>query len=325
MTKLQYPLFDGERVWEGAAVTIESGIVTSVQDCDPAQCGEGFLMPGLIDAHTHMETPAHVEAMLQNGITATCDVSASKALVDASRQLEIVSSAGMAMGMVMNPGGYVEKAVARGAKYIKVLLYNPCSIGKPALRGIVKAAHAKGLKVAVHATEVATVWQAVEANADILLHVPMQEVFPEKLAKAIAQTRIAVAPTLVMMQTFAHSGRGGYETTDYQNAENAVNLLHDHGVSILAATDANPGHFAPGVGYGATLHHEMQLLAKAGLTPVEVLSAATQKNAEAFGLRLGRIAPGQPAVMLLVGGRPDRTITDSSKIKQVWVRGERIR
>ena len=325
MLKLKYPLFDGEKVWEGAALIIENGIVTAVQECNPAECGEEFLMPGLIDAHTHMGTTAHVEAMLKNGITATCDVSASGDLIASSRQLEIVSSAGMAMGVIMNPKSYVEKAAASGARYIKVLLFNPLSIGKLAVQGIVKAAHAKGLKVAVHATEVATVWQAVEANADILLHVPMQEVFPEELAKTIAQTRIAVAPTLVMMQTFAYSGRGGYKTADYQNAENAVNLLHDHGVSILVATDANPGHFAPGVGYGATLHHEMQLLAKAGLTPVEVLSAATQKNAEAFGLRLGRIAPGQPAAMLLVDGRPDRTITDSSKIKQVWVRGERIR
>ncbi len=322
MLKLKYPLFDGKRVWEGAAVTIENGIVTSFQECDPAECGEGFVMPGLIDAHTHMGTTAHVKAMLKNGITATCDVSASRGLVESSGQLEIVNSAGMAMGMIMNPKSYVENAAANGARYIKVLLFNPLSIGKPALRGIVKAAHAKGLKVAVHATEVSTVRQAVDAEADILLHVPMKETFPEDLAKTIAEKNIAVAPTLVMMETFAHSGRGGYEITDYQNAENAVKLLHDRGVSILAATDANPGNFAPSVGYGNTLHREMELLANAGLTPVEVLTAATSRNAEAFGIKTGRIAPGQPATMLLVDGRPDRDITAITRIKQIWVKGE---
>lgn len=324
MLKLKYPLFDGKKVWEGAAVTIENGIVTSVQECNPAECGEELLVPGLIDAHTHMGTTAHVEAMLKNGITATCDVSASSDLICSSRQLEIVSSAGMAMGVIMNPKSYVEKAAANGARYIKVLLFNPLFIGKPALQGIVKAAHAKGLKVAVHATEVATVRQALDIGADILLHVPMKEVFPEELAKTIAEKNIAVAPTLVMMEAFAHSGRNGYETTDYQNAENAVKLLHDCGVSILAATDANPGNFAPGVGYGDTLHYEMGLLTKAGLTPAEVLTAATSKNAEVFDIRAGRIAPGQPATMLLVDGRPDREITAIAQIKQVWIKGEAI-
>lgn len=324
MIELKYPLFDGEKVWEGAAVTVENGLITSVTACDPAECGQGFLMPGLIDAHTHMGTQDQIQAMLRSGITATCDVSASRQLVASSKQLEIVSSAGMAMGMVMNPKGFVEKVTTNGARYIKALLFNTLSIGKPALRGIVKAAHEKGLKVAVHATEVATVRQAVDAGADILLHVPMKEVFPEELAKTIAQKSIAVAPTLVMMEAFARSGQFGYKESDYPNAEAAVKLLHQCGVTILAATDANPGFFTPAVDFGDTLHYEMELLVKSGLTPVEVLSAATSGNADMFGLKADRIVPGQPATMLLVDGRPDRKITDSSKTQVIWVRGERI-
>ena len=324
MLELKYPLFDGEKVWEGAAVTVENGLIVSVTACDPSECGEGFLMPGLIDAHTHMGTQAQVEAMLRSGITATCDVSASRELVESSKQLEIVSSAGMAMGMVMNPKGYVEKAVANGARYIKVLLFNALSIGKPALRGIVKAAHEKGLKVAVHATEIATVRQAVDAGADILLHVPMKEAFPEELAKTIAQKGITMAPTLAMMEAFVKSGQFGYKETDYPNAEAAVQLLHDCGVTILAATDANSATYVPAVGYGDTLHYEMELLAKAGLTPKEALAAATSRSADAFGLNAGRIAPGQPATMLFVDGRPDLRITDSSKIRKIWVKGEWI-
>lgn len=201
MTELKYPLFDGERLWDGAAVTIEDGRILSVTACDPAECDKGLLIPGLIDAHTHMGTRAHIEAMLKAGITATCDVSASAELAEHSDKLEIIRSAGMAMGVEMNPKGYVEKAAANGARYIKVLLFNTLSIGKAALKGIVKAAHEKNLKVAVHATELATVRQSVEAGADILLHVPMKEKFPEDLAKTIAEKGIAVAPTLIMMET----------------------------------------------------------------------------------------------------------------------------
>lgn len=201
MTELKYPLFDGERLWDGATVTVEDGRILSVTACDPAECDKGLLIPGLIDAHTHMGTRAHIEAMLKAGITATCDVSASAELAEHSDKLEIIRSAGMAMGVVMNPKGFVEKAVQNGARYIKVLLFNTLSIGKAALKGIVKAAHERNLKVAVHATEVSTYRQATEAGADILLHVPMKEKFPEDLAKTIAEKGIAVAPTLIMMET----------------------------------------------------------------------------------------------------------------------------
>ena len=324
MPELQYPLFDGEKLWEGACVRVEDGVITSVTACDPARCGEGFLMPGLIDAHTHMGTASQVQAMLQHGIAATCDVSAPGELVEASKQLEIVSSAGMAMGMVVNPKGFVDRAVENGARYIKVLLFSPLSVGKGALSGIVRAAHEKGLKVAVHATELATVRQAVEANEDILLHVPMKEPLPEELAEIIGKKGIAVAPTLVMMETFANSGKNGYKPEHYQNAENAVALLRRHGVAILCGTDANPGMFSPGVAYGSSLHREMALLEKAGLPPMEVLKAATSRNAEAFGIKAGKIAPQMPANLLLVQGRPDRSMTDSTGIRQLWIQGKPI-
>ena len=325
MLELKYSLFDGEKVWNGATVTIEGGQVASVTACDPEKCSVGFLMPGLIDVHTHMGTREQVETMLSSGITATCDVSAPRALVESSKYLEIVSSAGMAMGMVMNPKGFVEKVAENGARYIKVLLFNTLSIGKLALCGIVRAAHAKGLKVAVHATEVATVRQAVDAGADILLHVPMKEEFPMDLAKTIARKGIAVAPTLVMMETFANSSRNGFKPEHYKNAENAVRLLHESGVQILAATDANPGSFAPAVAYGTSMHREMELLMKSGMTPTEVLASATSQAAEVFGVDdLGTIKEGKRAVLLLIEGRPDETITDTTKIKQIWIDGKPI-
>ena len=43
-------------------------------------------------------------------------------------------------------------------------MFSPKSIGSRALCGIVKEAHEKGLKVAAHATELATVRQAVDAG-----------------------------------------------------------------------------------------------------------------------------------------------------------------
>lgn len=325
-TTLNYPVFDGTRIWENASVVIENGVIS-----EETVLGEGaadhryFLMPGLIDAHTHMGTQEQIYAMLKYGITATCDVSASAGLIAASDLLTIHPSAGMAMGVVLSGRNYVKKACENGAKYIKVLLFNTHSIGRKALSSIVEAAHERKLKVAVHATEVATAQQAVDARADILLHVPMKEEFPEPLARTIAERGIAVAPTLVMMKTFSTSGRNGYKPNDYANAEAAVRLLHNCGVDILAATDANPGNFAPEVVYGSSLHREMELLVKAGLSPLEVLNGVTGKTAQAFDLAdMGSIAPGRRANLILVEGRPDRNITDSLKIVQIWVDGKPV-
>ena len=320
MMELKYSLFDGEKLWQGASVKVEDGIISEVVACDPKECGNGFLMPGLMDAHTHMGTLEQVKTMLDAGISATCDVSAPEELIQNAMPFTVVPSAGMAMGVVVNPRGFVERAMVNGAKYIKVLLFNTLSIGKPALRGIVKAAHERGLKVAVHATEVATVRQAVEAGADILLHVPMKEPFPEELAKTIAEQGIAVAPTLIMMETFAHSGRNGYLPEHYSNADAAVKLLYNNGVTILAATDANPGNFAPEVCYGKSLHRELELLSRAGMPETAVWKATTSNIADVFGLNMGKIKPGMDANLLLLGNR-----SDYSNIRQLWIKGETTR
>lgn len=321
---LNDPLFDGKKVIENASVIIENGRIAAVRETESAD-DRYFLMPCLIDAHAHISSMEQIGAMLKNGVAAVCDVSASQELVRASKQVQIISSAGMAMGMVLNPKGFVEKAAANGARYIKVLLFSAFSIGKPALSGIVRAAHEKGLKAAVHATEIATVRQAVECGADILLHVPLKEKFPEDLAETIAEKKIAVAPTLVMMETFANSGRNGYLPEHYQNAEKAVKLLHDFGVPILAATDANTGSFAPAVAYGTSMHREMELLVRAGMTPTEVLRSAASKAAEVFGIENhGMIEEGKKASLLLIEGRPDKNITDTTKIRQIWIDGEAI-
>jgi imidazolonepropionase-like amidohydrolase len=76
--------------------------------------------------------------------------------------------------------------------------------------------------------------------------------------------------------------------------------------------------------HGASVHHEMQLLVQAGLTPVAALKAATSTPARRFGLLdRGRIAAGARADLLLVAGDPTTKISDSLSIKDVWRRGVR--
>lgn len=77
---LNYPLFDGERVIESASVVIEDGRIAAVNEAQSVD-SRYFLMPGLIDAHTHINAEDQVHAMLKSGVTAACDVAASSTLV----------------------------------------------------------------------------------------------------------------------------------------------------------------------------------------------------------------------------------------------------
>jgi imidazolonepropionase-like amidohydrolase len=98
----------------------------------------------------------------------------------------------------------------------------------------------------------------------------------------------------------------------------SVRALHAGGVEILAGSDA-PN---PGTAHGASLHHELELLVRAGLTPTEALRAATSAPARRFGLAdRGRIAPGQRADLLLVAGDPTADIRATRAIERIWKNG----
>lgn len=320
---LNYPFFDGKNVVENSSVVVEKGIISKITVAENTD-DRYFLMPGLIDAHTHMGTNEQIQTMLKYGVAGTCDVAAPQSLVQSSKDFVIVSSAGMTMG-TLSGKGYVKKAIADGARYIKVLLMEPGLMLSGVLKDICRTAHDNGIKVAAHAVSVKAVELAVKCGVDILIHVPAREKYPEELAEAIAQKGIVVAPTLVMMERFTNSGQFGYVPDNYQNAENAVRLLHKNNVKLLAATDANESPFSLPMTYGDSMHRELKLLVKAGLTPEEALAAATGNVAEVFEQQnIGAIEEGKPATLLLVEGRPDKNIEDSVKIKKMWINGKII-
>lgn len=89
-------------------------------------------------------------------------------------------------------------------------------------------------------------------------------------------------------------------------------------VPILAGSDApNPGTL-----HGATIHHEMELLVRAGMTPLEALAAATSVPAARFKLSdRGSIAEGKRADLLLVNGDPTTDIRATRRIARIWKQG----
>jgi imidazolonepropionase-like amidohydrolase len=97
--------------------------------------------------------------------------------------------------------------------------------------------------------------------------------------------------------------------------------MHKVGVKIAVGTDAG----GP-VGYnfqGYNTVREMELLADAGLSPLEVLVAATRTGAELIGVadRVGTLAPGKLADLLILDANPLSDIRNVRRVRTVVLGG----
>ncbi len=105
-------------------------------------------------------------------------------------------------------------------------------------------------------------------------------------------------------------GKDALYRSSFEALLKMVRLVHDSGVRIVAGTDG----FA-----GFTLPRELELYAKAGIPPAEVLQIATLGAASVAGRTddLGTVAPGKLADLLLVDGSPAERISDVRKVSLV--------
>ena len=92
------------------------------------------------------------------------------------------------------------------------------------------------------------------------------------------------------------------------------------GVQIIAGTDGvGTGTLLPGFG----LQHELELLAQAGLTPIQVIQAATINAARALkkDKELGSIEAGKLADLVILSSSPLLDVRNASKIDGVMIGG----
>jgi imidazolonepropionase-like amidohydrolase len=96
-------------------------------------------------------------------------------------------------------------------------------------------------------------------------------------------------------------------------------MLHQAGVTVLVGTDAPLRNSPPGFG----LHEEMLLLVRSGMTPFEVIRAATLESARFLGLAdsLGTIEVGKVAELVLLTANPLTDIRNSSRSEIVIANG----
>ncbi len=198
------------------------------------------------------------------------------------------------------------------------------------LRALTEAAHKEGLEVLTHTVTVDRGAIAARAGVDSLAHgLQDRELDPKALAD-IAQSKMAMAPTLAVYEP-NKPGNPVLDRTDpkvaprfvkFGYALHNVKTMYDSGVRVGLGTDAG----MPGTLHGRSTLREMELLVQAGLTPNQALVAATSSSAKIMhqdGDR-GTIAPGQRADIVLIDGRPWDTIADVYKVSQVLIDGKLV-
>jgi imidazolonepropionase-like amidohydrolase len=242
---------------------------------------------------------------------------------------------------------FVAARIAAGSDYLKIFSGvggRWPSLDPETIKALVRAAHARGLLVVAHVSSTAGVEEVVSAGVDVVAHAPANAELGDALVERIAEAAIVVGPTLATVEntlgepggaavvgdprlaealgdawvrrlTSATPGWSGRAAPPCSRAEDNVRRLAEAGVTLLAGTDA-PN---PGTVFGASLHRELELLVRCGISPAQALTAATAEPARVFSLAdRGRIAVGQRADLVLVSGDPLTDITATRSIEQIW-------
>lgn len=109
----------------------------------------------------------------------------------------------------------------------------------------------------------------------------------------------------------------------YQRSARMIKVLLDGGVRIAVGTDAGA---TPDYPPGYPTHREMEIYTKIGMTPEQVIVAATKSGAEALRLdkELGTLEAGKIANLLVLNADPRTDITNTRKISSVYLQGREV-
>jgi len=109
--------------------------------------------------------------------------------------------------------------------------------------------------------------------------------------------------------------------TSYDLQIRSLAKLNKAGVTIALGDDTGIQNSFPG--YGEL--QQLERMAEAGMTPQQVLVAATRTAAQVLRLNdLGSIAPGKSASFVVLDANPLDNLANARKISKVYLRGQEI-
>ena len=222
-------------------------------------------------------------------------------------------------------------------------------------------ADSAGLPFIVHATGLWEAKDAIRAGAEVLVHSVFDDPVDQEFLRLAVENDVIYTPTLTVTEGYrnAYLGRtaeempyparcvddrtrklyargvaaekrppwarpGGPEPPPAQGLDQGLaNLERVHAAGITVATGTDAGN--PGTAHGASMVREMELMARAGMSPMEVVVASTRNAALAMGRAqdLGTLAPGRLADLVIVTEDPLADVTHLSEVATV-VKGGRV-
>jgi imidazolonepropionase-like amidohydrolase len=312
-------LIAGDRlaaVGPAASVQVPPGVET-------IDLGGRTVLPGFINAHVHYGyDTSNLQAWAQGGVTTVRDegvisdwtlaeVSAFLAEVRGDARYARLVSAGF---MITVPGGYgglyvsmpdearqkVFEELDAGVDLIKVSLEDGYAgrsglpkLTSEELAAIVAAAHARGTLVSGNITQAAYLQPMLDAGVDDIAHVPYDAI-PSASLKQMVQQGVYLTPTFTVYRNYGAPVAGCVANLrQFVRLGGKVALGNDFG--------GGPGDFETGIPM-----YEIENMAAAGMTPMQVIVASTKNAAHVANMEseIGTLEAGKIADILVVDGDP---------------------
>ncbi|WP_414170509.1 amidohydrolase family protein [Streptoverticillium reticulum] len=240
-------IFDGKSIAGTGSVEFADGVITHVSTdtatraaADPSaqviDAAGRTLLPGLIDAHTHVfGAERNLELALAFGVTteldmfmgppeetrALCELAGRRDDLADLRSAGLLASAPDGHPGVTMPGlptvagpedadAFVAARQEEGAHFIKIMVDDGVNHGRslPALdaatvTALADAARRRGLLSIAHVSAVWSAQLALDSGVDVLTHLPLEAPLDDHFVSRAAQHKRAVIPTLAMLELSA--------------------------------------------------------------------------------------------------------------------------
>jgi imidazolonepropionase-like amidohydrolase len=228
-------------------------------------------------------------------------------------------------------------------------------------RAVIDEAHARRLRVAAHVFYLEDAKRLLDAGVDLIAHSVRDTDIDAATLAAWKAKNVCLVPTLMReVSTFVYEStppffsdpqflahadaqqvarftdpkeqasiRASAAARRYKAgldvALRNVKTLSDAGVGIAMGTDSGTGLLGRFVGYFELM--ELELMAKAGLTPSQILASATRDAARCLELdaHLGTLEPGKWADFVVLDADPLADIRHVRRIASVWIAGNRVK
>ncbi len=285
----------------------------------PSAAASKWLWPPVVDSHVHLALEPIADKLAVHGVAVAVDLAEPESALGKPSPIHVLAAG----PMITHGGGYpldawgadgyglgcddaacvtatIDRLASKGAKVIKVALDSDGLA--PALVPIaVQAAHAKHLKVAVHALSNEGALVGGRAGADILAHTPVEP---------LAQDTLDAWRGRAVISTLAAFGS--------DIAIDNLRKLRAAKLTVLYGTDL--GNLHP----DGVSPEEIDLLRRAGMDDAAITDAMTTTPLEFWGFTDLGIAPGKEATLLVLDGDPRKDARVLLSPREVWLRGKRM-